>query len=155
MSHSYDFQICGMADHPASRCVSDPFGIKIRSHHSHTNCWDEMLTGYSGNTCLDASYTDYSSCGYRCTFDQGLCEVNAAWLFCPEKLARNDVVPKGQITCFSCCSCFVLKLYKNQFFIFFPLLSRRDASSTINNNWYSITLNIEHYWTVQSFGGPS
>ena len=116
MSHSYDFQICGMADHPASRCVSDPFGIKIRSHHSHTNCWDEMLTGYSGNTCLDASYTDYSSCGYRCTFDQGLCEVNAAWrgLFCPEKLARNDVVPKGQITCFSCFSCFscfVLKLY--------------------------------------------
>jgi len=32
--------------------------------------------GYSGNTCLDASYTDYSSCGYRCTFDQGLCEVS-------------------------------------------------------------------------------
>lgn len=36
--------------------------------------------GYSGNTCLDASYTDYSSCGYRCTFDQGLCEVSVSWI---------------------------------------------------------------------------
>ncbi|CAE7947537.1 TNXB [Symbiodinium sp. KB8] len=32
--------------------------------------------GYSGTSCLDASFTDYSSCGYRCTFDQGLCEVS-------------------------------------------------------------------------------
>ena len=37
--------------------------------------------GYSGNTCLDASYTDYSSCGYRCTFDQGLCEVSVTWIW--------------------------------------------------------------------------
>ncbi len=37
--------------------------------------------GYSGNTCLDASYTDYSSCGYRCTFDQGLCEVSVTWMW--------------------------------------------------------------------------
>jgi len=32
--------------------------------------------GYSGTSCLDASFTDYSSCGYRCTFDQGLCQVS-------------------------------------------------------------------------------
>ena len=36
--------------------------------------------GYSGTSCLDASFTDYSSCGYRCTFAQGLCQVSAACL---------------------------------------------------------------------------
>lgn len=31
--------------------------------------------GYSGATCLDASFTDYVACGYRCNFDQGKCKV--------------------------------------------------------------------------------
>mmetsp|Transcript_134092 Transcript_134092/g.428462 ORF Transcript_134092/g.428462 Transcript_134092/m.428462 type:complete len:2501 (-) Transcript_134092:185-7687(-) len=32
--------------------------------------------GFSGATCLAASFTDYVACGYRCTFDQGTCQVS-------------------------------------------------------------------------------
>ena len=60
---------------PSGNCISAP-GKGLCGADDVCYCY----RGYSGTSCLDASFTDYSSCGYRCTFDQGLCEVSVACL---------------------------------------------------------------------------
>lgn len=33
--------------------------------------------GYHGPACDEVAYTDYSTCGYKCGFDRGVCAVAA------------------------------------------------------------------------------
>ncbi|CAK9041028.1 unnamed protein product [Durusdinium trenchii] len=78
--------------------------------------------GFSGTTCLDASFTDYSSCGYRCTFDQGICQVSEvignlrSWACncraeysggkCSRFSCPNGCNQRGHCIASSVCSCF-------------------------------------------------
>ena len=34
---------------------------------------------YHGETCSEFEYVEYESCGYKCTFDQGVCTVNSTF----------------------------------------------------------------------------
>lgn len=58
---------------PQPSCVSSAGCNNLGVCGTDDKCY--CYRGYSGQTCLNASFTDYVACGYKCNFDQGACQV--------------------------------------------------------------------------------